>query len=34
MARLLIQYLAIYNNEHFPNTIKEFAKVGSNYAKN
>ena len=28
MVKLLIQYLAIYNNEHLPNTIK-MAKVGS-----
>ena len=28
MVKLLIQYLAIYNNEHLSNTIK-MAKVGS-----
>ena len=29
---LLIQYLAIYSNEHLPKTIK-MAKVGLNFAK-
>ena len=32
MVRLLIPYLAIYNNEHLSNTMK-MAKVDSNFAK-
>ena len=33
MVILIIQYFAIYSNEHFLNPIK-LAKVGSNFAKN
>ena len=33
MARLFVQYLAIYEKENLPNSLKNWQKKGQNFSK-